>query len=97
MSCAVGSGRVAEMPNTEMPSSAPVASSAASVSATKRAIDTSGAVSSPGNCIVGESPSGPADVVVEDLVEAEADGLGGQVDLVLADLGLAGLLNAAVP
>ena len=29
---------------------------------------------------------GPADVVVEDLVEAQADGLGGQVDLVLAHL-----------
>ena len=58
MSCAVGSGRVAEMPNTEMPSSAPLPSSAALVSATKRAIVTSGAVSSPGSCIAAMSPSG---------------------------------------
>ena len=87
MSWAVGSGRVAEMPNTDTPSSARWPE-AALVSATKRAIGDVRRPVEPGELHRGEVALGPADVVVEDLVEAEADGLDGQVDLVLADLGV---------
>ena len=58
MSWAVGSGREAEIPNTDTPSRVPRSRIAARVSATKRAIDTSGALVRPGNCIDARSPSG---------------------------------------
>ena len=86
MSCAVGSGRDAEIPKTDTPSI--VSPSAAFVSATNRAIDTSAGPTRPGNCMVGDVALGTAHVVVQDLVEPQADGLGGQVDLVLAYLGV---------
>ncbi len=86
MSCAVGSGRVAEMPNTDMPEQGP--------GGLERGVgvgDEAGDRDVRRGVQAGELHRrpvalGPADVVVEDLVEAEAGRLDGQVDLVLAHL-----------